>query len=181
MKALTYSPSTQQSPSSLFYSKKRPKFSFEQPDIFEEIFATVPVVVSESLVAYNLISPPVTDLSTFLGPVFQAYMVTILKDPPAWHTTRTSACEICDRDWIPLSYHHLIPKAIHSKALKRGWHEQHMLNKVAWLCRPCHTFVHRMASNEELAKQWHEVDRILEREDVQRWRSWIGTVRWKKQ
>jgi hypothetical protein len=37
-----------------------------------------------------------------------------------------------------------------------------------------------MASNEELARDWHDVDRILDREDVQKWRAWVGKVRWKK-
>lgn len=55
-----------------------------------------------------------------------------------------------------------------------------MLNKVAWLCGACHSFVHRMASNEELAREWHDVERILERDDVHRWKGWVGGVRWKK-
>ncbi|KKK21151.1 hypothetical protein AOCH_003183 [Aspergillus ochraceoroseus] len=33
-------------------------------------------------------------------------------------------CEICARDWIPLSYHHLIPRGVHAKVRKRGWQEE---------------------------------------------------------
>ncbi|PTU17116.1 hypothetical protein P175DRAFT_0512594 [Aspergillus ochraceoroseus IBT 24754] len=87
-------------------------------------------------------------------------------------------CEICARDWIPLSYHHLIPRGVHAKVRKRGWQED-----VAWLCRACHRFVHRVASNEELAREWFPVERIMERimerEDVRDWARWVGRVRWK--
>jgi hypothetical protein len=36
-----------------------------------------------------------------------------------------------------------------------------------------------MASNEELAREWFTVERILERADVQDWAGWVSRVRWK--
>ncbi|KAF1984081.1 hypothetical protein K402DRAFT_447841 [Aulographum hederae CBS 113979] len=54
------------------------------------------------------------------------------------------------------------------------------LNNVAWLCRACHSFVHAMAGNEELASEWYTLERIEGREDVRRWVGWVGRVRWKK-
>ena len=36
-----------------------------------------------------------------------------------------------------------------------------------------------MATNEELAREWYTVERLLEREDVRKFRGWIGKVRWK--
>ncbi|KAG5209825.1 hypothetical protein GTR04_5516 [Trichophyton interdigitale] len=134
--------------------------------------------VSESLVTYGLMSEA-SDLTAMLSSVFMEYSSTVTAKPPPFSATRTSACEICERDWIPLTYHHLIPKAIHSKALKRGWHEERDLNQVAWLCRACHSYVHRMASNEELAREWYTVEAILEREDTQEWAKWAGRLRWK--
>jgi hypothetical protein len=50
---------------------------------------------------------------------------------------------------------------------------------VAWLCRACHSFVHRIARNEELARSWYSVELLESREDVQAWVSWVGRVRWK--
>lgn len=146
--------------------------------LLESLTAAVPVTVSESLAVYGII-PESTDLPDFLRPILSDYISSVTAGPPVWATTRTMACEICDRDWIPLSYHHLIPKEVHDKVLKRGWHEEWRLNSVAWLCRACHSFVHRMASNEELAREWYTVDRILQREDVQDWAKWVGRVRWK--
>lgn len=146
--------------------------------LLESLTAAIPVAVSESLVVYGII-PESTDLPDFLRPILSDYISSVTTGPPVWATTRTAACEICDRDWIPLSYHHLIPRKVHAKVLKRGWHEEWKLNSVAWLCRACHSFVHRMASNEELAREWYTVDRILQREDVQDWAKWVGRVRWK--
>jgi hypothetical protein len=119
-------------------------------------------------------------LTAFFTPILTSYIATATSAPPPWASTRASACELCAREHIPLTYHHLIPKAVHAKVMKRGWHEEWELNKVAWLCRACHSFVHRVASNEELAKSWYSVELLGEREDVQAFVGWVGKVRWKK-
>ncbi|RAK98433.1 HNH endonuclease [Aspergillus ibericus CBS 121593] len=134
--------------------------------------------IPDTLTAYGLIDTP-GDIPSFLAPILSEYVNSVTKPPPVWANTRASACEICERDWIPLSYHHLIPKSVHAKVLKKGWHEEWRLDSVAWLCRACHSFVHRMASNEELAREWFTVERIWEREDVRNWAAWVGRVRWK--
>ncbi len=147
---------------------------------YEEVSDLIPPSVTDSLEAYGLISPPVSDLQSFLSPVVAAYLTAATAAPPKWVDTKLSACEICDRDWVPMTYHHLVPRAVHAKVLKRGWHEERELNSVAWLCRACHSFVHRMAGNEELAREWFTIEKICEREDVQKWAMWVGKVRWRK-
>ncbi|KAJ5224906.1 uncharacterized protein N7469_008409 [Penicillium citrinum] len=146
--------------------------------LLESLCSPIPVEVTDTLSVYGLI-PEANDLPDFISSVLSEYIASVTTGPPAWANTRTDACEICERDWIPLSYHHLIPRGVHAKVVKRGWHDEWVLNSVAWLCRACHSFVHRMASNEELAREWFTVDRILEREDVQDWAKWVGRVRWK--
>jgi hypothetical protein len=112
-----------------------------------------------TLESYALLPSPPTplDLSQFFLPIFTSYLssTTVAPPVPIWSSTRTSACELCQREWIPLTYHHLIPKSTHAKVLKRGWHEERELGSVAWLCRACHSFVHRVCSNEELARHWY--------------------------
>ncbi|KAK4990687.1 hypothetical protein LTR50_002387 [Elasticomyces elasticus] len=140
----------------------------------DKLLAHVPPTVIDSLVSYSLLPDP-TDFSKTLDRVFASYVSAATAAPPE-HTplTRGTACEICEREHIPLTYHHLIPKQVHTKVLKRGWHKEWELNKVAWLCRACHSFVHKCASNEELAKQWYSVERLMERDDVQAWAKWVG-------
>ncbi|KAJ5818700.1 hypothetical protein N7474_004291 [Penicillium riverlandense] len=144
----------------------------------DTLTSPIPVEITDSLTVYGIISSP-DNLPDFLSPVLSEYISSVTAAPPVWIQTRAEACEICERDWIPLSYHHLIPRGVHAKVRKKGWHDEWMLNSVAWLCRACHSFVHRMASNEELAREWFTIERILEREDVRDWARWVGRVRWK--
>ncbi|TCD69569.1 hypothetical protein EIP91_006991 [Steccherinum ochraceum] len=111
-----------------------------------------------------------------LSKVVEDYMAEACAPPPVWSKTRTTECEICERE-VPLTYHHLIPREVHAKVLKKKWHPESMLNSVAWLCRPCHSAVHHVASNEELAKSLYTVELLLEREDIQRWRKYATKQR----
>lgn len=145
------------------------------PSSLESLSNPIPSTVTDTLSTYT----PDLELLSLLNKALTEYIPSVTRPPPVWVSTRAEACEICERDWIPLSYHHLIPRGVHDKAIKKGWHDEWMLNSVAWLCRACHSFVHRMASNEELAREWFTVERILEREDVKDWAKWVGRVRWK--
>jgi hypothetical protein len=144
----------------------------------------------DSLESYGILplSSDSNDQRNLLLPVLNAYVTTTTAPPPIWSTTRTTECELCQRDWVPLTYHHLIPRSTHDRVMKRGWHAEERLNSVAWLCRACHSFVHRLASNEELAKSYYTVELIGEggvegdpakRAEVQGWVKWVGGVRWK--
>lgn len=144
---------------------------------FEILAQCVPLSVSESLQVYGLI-PDYADFSNVLKPIIDDYVASTAAKPPSVDTDIT-ACEICDRDWIPLTDHHLIPRGIHAKALKRGWHEEWELNNIARICRACHSYVHQIASNEELAREWYTVEKLLEREDVRQWAKWVAKLRWK--
>lgn len=43
--------------------------------------------------------------------------------------------------------------------------------------RPCHTMVHGVAANEELARNFYTMDLLLAREDVQKWRRYAAKQR----
>lgn len=151
-------------------------------DISEEITTTLDPEISDSLTTYGILTPPAEDITTFLAPILTTYLTTIATPPPAPSSTRskTTECEICGRDWVPLTYHHLIPRLVHAKALKRGWvGREEDLQAVAWLCRACHSFVHGFAGHEELARDYYTVERLLEREEVRAFAAWVGRVRWK--
>jgi hypothetical protein len=144
----------------------------------------------DSLESYGLLpaTSDTTDQRNLLLPVLNAYATSVTARPPIWTTTRTTECELCQRDWVPLTYHHLIPKSTHDRVMKRGWHDEDKLNSVAWLCRACHSFVHRLASNEELARKYYTVELLMDggtegdpdkREEVEAFARWVGGVRWK--
>lgn len=129
----------------------------------------------ETLTSYERVADD-DDAIKLLRKVVARYIEQAIAPPPVWSSTRTRECEICERE-VPLTYHHLVPRSVQAKALKRGWHSESVVNKVAWLCRPCHTAVHGVASNEELAESYHTVELLLEREDIQRWRKYASKQR----
>jgi hypothetical protein len=88
---------------------------------------------TDTLISYG-ITEDSEDAVIFLRRVVEAYRDEACAPPPVWSSTRTEECEICERA-VPLTYHHLIPRSTHDKALKKGWHDASMLNSVAWLCR----------------------------------------------
>lgn len=146
----------------------------------------LPASICETLVTYNLISSDPSQPShlpstpeAFLLPILTAYLTPLIEPPPATASTRTEACELCERSWIPLSYHHLIPRFVHDKAVKRGWHRKEDLQNVAWLCGACHRFVHRFRNHEDLARYYYTVELLLEEEEVQKFAEWVGKLRWK--
>jgi hypothetical protein len=146
----------------------------------KSILGPLPPTITDTFTTYSLLGPNQT-ATEFLAPVVGTLITTLLTPLAKAHQQRPLAteCEICQRTWIPLTYHHLIPRGVHAKVLKRGWHTEDQLNNVAWLCRACHSFVHRVASLEELAKEWYTVEKLMERDDVRRFGEWVGNVRWK--
>lgn len=150
-------------------------------DVSDKITPTLDPEAQESLTTYGILTPPAEDITTFLAPVLTTYLTALTTPPPPPSSTKSQAteCEICGRDWVPLTYHHLIPRFVHAKALKRGWHREEDLQAVAWLCRACHSFVHRLAGHEELAREYYTVERLLGREEVRSFAAWVGRVRWK--
>ncbi|KAF2648089.1 hypothetical protein K491DRAFT_261053 [Lophiostoma macrostomum CBS 122681] len=138
---------------------------------------TSPVALA-NLESYALLPSPsdATDLSVWLLPILTSYIAHLTAPPPPWSATRTEACELCGRGWIPLTYHHLIPRAVHAKVVKRGWHTKDKLDSVAWLCRACHSFVHRVAGHEELARRYYSVELLEGREDEREGGSGAGVV-----
>ncbi|KAF5350154.1 hypothetical protein D9756_009129 [Leucocoprinus leucothites] len=131
----------------------------------------------ETLISYR-ITEDADDAVKFLRKVAETYREEACAPPPVWSSTRTDECEICERD-IPLTYHHLIPRSTHDKVLKKGWHDASMLNSVAWLCRECHSMVHKVERTEVLAKEYYTVELLLAREDIQKWRSYASKQRWR--
>ncbi|KAF6815603.1 YisB protein [Colletotrichum sojae] len=146
-----------------------------------DLLPTLSPSVSDSLEAYGIIDPEKQGAHEFLAPVLSEYIAALTAPPPPPRSTRADAegCELCGRDWIGLTYHHLIPRMVHEKVVKRGWHREDELGNVAWLCRLCHSFVHRFAGHEELARYYYTVELLLEQEEVVRFAQYASRVRWK--
>ncbi|KAK4249965.1 hypothetical protein C7999DRAFT_38888 [Corynascus novoguineensis] len=141
------------------------------PERAADLVQTLDPSVPDSLTAYGITAPPSDGPPSNLP-------VTTPPPPPASTKAQAEGCEICGRDWINLTYHHLIPRMVHDKVVRRGWHREDELQNVAWLCGACHRFVHRFRSHEELAREYYTVERLLAADEVRRFADWVGRVRW---
>ncbi|KAK3985611.1 hypothetical protein QBC44DRAFT_298717 [Cladorrhinum sp. PSN332] len=150
------------------------------PETLTSLLDPLDPEIIDSLTAYlpSFSSSP----ESFFSALFSSYATLVATPPPPPSSTKgkITACEICQRDWINLTYHHLIPRMVHDKAVKRGWHRKEDLQNVAWLCGACHRFVHRFRGHEELAREYFTVDRLLEADEVREFAGWVGRLRWKK-
>ena len=136
--------------------------------------------IADSLSAYG-IATAAQGVPELLAPVVGAYVSAATTPPPPPITTKAAfdACELCGRDWINLTYHHLIPRFVHAKVVKRGWHRPDELQNVAWLCGACHRAVHRFASHEDLARHYYTVELLKQQDEIVRFAEWVGKLRWK--
>lgn len=96
---------------------------------------SIPTSFSDSLISYGICDDWDSAVE-FLRKVVVDYLHEACKPPPVWSATRKDhkECEMCERE-VPLTYHHLIPRSMHARVLKKGWHPEPMLGSVAWLCR----------------------------------------------
>ena len=106
---------------------------FVPRDIDDVSLDNTSVAFTDTLVSYGFASDS-DDALGLLKKVLVDYIADACAPPPAWSSTRTKECEICERE-VPLTYHHLIPRSTHVKVLKKKWHTESKINSVAWLCR----------------------------------------------
>ncbi|CCI46115.1 unnamed protein product [Albugo candida] len=81
--------------------------------------------------------------------------------------THDRLCAMCDRP-MNLSKHHLIPRVMHTKFLKKGY-DKTLLNMCIVICRPCHTKIHSVEDEKTLATEYNTLEKIMEHPDIVAW------------
>ena len=84
----------------------------------------------------------------------------------------TGTCELCGRTEIALTEHHLIPRARHNKAVRRDYGGDR--NKVAMICRPCHSQIHGLFTEKELERKYSTIELLKAHPDVIKWIEWVS-------
>lgn len=86
-----------------------------------------------------------------------------------------NGCELCGREGLPLTKHHLIPKTRHSnKRNKRNFDRDEVKTRLAWICRPCHTHVHNVLTEKQLEYDFNTVEALAAHPEIQKFALWIG-------
>jgi hypothetical protein len=75
-------------------------------------------------------------------------------------------CQLCERTVQQTSRHHLVPRE------EGGRH-----GPTVDLCQPCHSSVHLLLTNKELARRYHTVEDLQRAEELQKYLHWIRRSR----
>lgn len=83
-------------------------------------------------------------------------------------------CALCGRS-ASLTRHHLIPRSQHGRRrFRRRFSRETMRESILWLCRPCHSHVHRVLGERELAEHYHSREALLTHPDIHRFADWLS-------
>ncbi|MFP7478053.1 HNH endonuclease [Terribacillus saccharophilus] len=75
---------------------------------------------------------------------------------------QTGRCELCGRDEVTLTEHHLIPKEMGGTFLD-----------TSMICIPCHKQIHALYTNEELAARLPSIEALRTDEKLSKYIKWI--------
>ncbi len=85
-------------------------------------------------------------------------------------------CELCGRAVKPLTRHHLIPKSQHQKTkIKKTFSREDCITQTLWLCRPCHSYIHKQLSEKELAMHYNSREALLNHPEIQTFVQWLAS------
>ncbi|CAG8528676.1 14936_t:CDS:2 [Acaulospora morrowiae] len=89
-------------------------------------------------------------------------------------TSLPGTCTLCHRH-MPLTFHHLIPRMMHKRVLKKGlFTKEECTTRGIDICRPCHSAIHKMISNDQLALKYNTLEMLLEHEGVVKFVGWAS-------
>jgi hypothetical protein len=82
-------------------------------------------------------------------------------------------CELCGRE-KPLSFHHLIPKAVHGRRrFQRRHSKDEMRSRGIYICRLCHFGIHDLISERELAETFATKEALLAHPAIAKHIAWV--------
>ena len=81
------------------------------------------------------------------------------------------ACQLCERT-MPLTDHHLFPRQIQKKYIRRGLMQGNDRARVLRCCRQCHNTIHKLFDHDELASSLNNREALLGDEKIQKWVSY---------
>lgn len=81
-------------------------------------------------------------------------------EPDCNNSITPGTCYFCKRQ-MKMSRHHLYPKEMHLKYIKKGFTKEFLASNTLSLCRPCHSAVHRAEPNDVLASDYNTPESLI--------------------
>ena len=84
-----------------------------------------------------------------------------------------TVCALCGRSGLRLTRHHLIPRAMHTKArIRKKWDKETLRTRSAMVCSGCHKQIHAVLTEKELADSYHSVEALREHPELAKYIRW---------
>lgn len=86
---------------------------------------------------------------------------------------RFERCATCHRlTW--LTFHHLIPKKMHRRPRFKKCYSKEVLQSGIFVCRQCHDGIHRTYDEMTLAKQYSDLQTLIEDQRLKVFFHWVS-------
>jgi hypothetical protein len=82
-------------------------------------------------------------------------------------------CELCKREVATVTQHHVIPRATHKRKKRREGYTQEALNRVIWICAPCHKNIHAVLTEKELADEYNTIEKLIAYPAIAKFTIWV--------
>lgn len=86
---------------------------------------------------------------------------------------KSGICLMCKRDCL-LTFHHLIPRTLHSKKWYKKVYTEEDLKRGIDICYDCHEAVHDFITEKELGKTYNTLPKLLEHAKVSNFVRWVA-------
>ena len=84
-------------------------------------------------------------------------------------------CELCGRDAVRVTRHHLIPRTRHhNKHTQRMFSREDMTSRILLVCHPCHKQIHAVFNEKDLEREFNTREKLLAHFEIQRFIDWIA-------
>ncbi|PRO67513.1 hypothetical protein C6Y39_17650 [Alteromonas gracilis] len=91
-------------------------------------------------------------------------------------TNKVGECPCCKRD-TRLTFHHLIPRKMHRRNFFKKHFTKSELQTGIYICRQCHSGIHRFYDEMTLAKHFYTLPLLLEDEQLATFFRWVAKQR----
>jgi len=83
-----------------------------------------------------------------------------------------SLCELCQRE-PPSSFHHLIPRTLHSNKWFKKRFTRGQLQAGIDVCRECQSMIHRLIPDEkQMGRRYNTLEKLLGHPEVAKYVAW---------
>ena len=89
------------------------------------------------------------------------------------NSSKPENCVLCQRK-VALTYHHLIPRKMHRRTYFRKNYNRNELPTGIWICRKCHSGLHRLYDEMTLAKKYCSLALIQADPAMQKHIQWVA-------